>query len=72
MTGNQGVGGQDSTDAPSAASAVAASSRTGQPTVAQYAVQRLAALGIEHVFGVPGDYAFDSAAEAVNGSGQVS
>lgn len=38
----------------------------GQPSVAQYAVQRLAALGIEHVFGVPGDYAFafDTAIEA--------
>ncbi len=28
------------------------------PTVAQYVVQRLAALGIRHVFGVPGDYSF--------------
>jgi len=27
-------------------------------TVAQYAVRRLAALGITHAFGVPGDYAF--------------
>lgn len=29
-----------------------------QLTVAQYVVQRLAALGIKHVFGVPGDYSF--------------
>jgi hypothetical protein len=28
------------------------------PTVAQYVVARLAALGVRHVFGVPGDYAF--------------
>jgi indolepyruvate decarboxylase len=28
------------------------------PTVAEYVVQQLAALGIKHVFGVPGDYAF--------------
>ena len=28
------------------------------PSVVEYVVQRLAALGIEHVFGVPGDYAF--------------
>ena len=28
------------------------------PTVAEYVVDRLAHLGIEHVFGVPGDYAF--------------
>lgn len=37
-----------------------------KPTVAEYVVQRLAALGIEHVFGVPGDYAFglDNAIEA--------
>lgn len=28
------------------------------PTVAEYAVARLAALGISHVFGVPGDYSF--------------
>lgn len=35
-------------------------------TVAEYAVERLAALGIDHVFGVPGDYAFgwDNAIEA--------
>jgi indolepyruvate decarboxylase len=41
-----------------APAAVAAAGPTAQPTVAEYAVQRLAALGIEHVFGVPGDYAF--------------
>ncbi|RDI68410.1 indolepyruvate decarboxylase [Nocardia pseudobrasiliensis] len=36
------------------------------PTVAEYAVARLADLGIEHVFGVPGDFAFglDNAIEA--------
>ncbi len=36
------------------------------PTVAEYVVRRLAALGIEHTFGVPGDYAFsfDDAIEA--------
>lgn len=28
------------------------------PTVAEYVVGRLASLGIEHVFGVPGDYSF--------------
>lgn len=28
------------------------------PTVAEYVVGRIASLGIEHVFGVPGDYAF--------------
>ncbi|GAB4320217.1 MAG: alpha-keto acid decarboxylase family protein [Geminocystis sp.] len=28
------------------------------PTTAEYAVQRLADLGIRHVFGLPGDYAF--------------
>jgi hypothetical protein len=28
------------------------------PTVAQYTLQRLAALGIDRIFGVPGDYAF--------------
>jgi indolepyruvate decarboxylase len=39
------------------------------PTVAQYTLQRLAALGIDRVFGVPGDYAFsvDDAAEFVDG-----
>jgi indolepyruvate decarboxylase len=39
------------------------------PTVAQYTLQRLAALGIDRVFGVPGDYAFsvDDAVEAVDG-----
>jgi indolepyruvate decarboxylase len=34
------------------------SGQAHQPTVAEYVVERLAALGIEHVFGVPGDYAF--------------
>lgn len=28
------------------------------PTVAEYTLQRLAALGIDTIFGVPGDYAF--------------
>ena len=28
------------------------------PTVAEYTLRRLAALGIDKVFGVPGDYAF--------------
>lgn len=39
------------------------------PTVAQYTLQRLAALGIDKVFGVPGDYAFsvNDAAEVVKG-----
>ena len=36
------------------------------PTVAEYAVMRLSELGIDRVFGVPGDYAFpiDDAIEA--------
>lgn len=40
-----------------------------QPTVAQYALARLAQLGIDRIFGVPGDYAFaiDDAAEKVPG-----
>jgi indolepyruvate decarboxylase len=39
------------------------------PTVAQYTLQRLAALGIDKVFGVPGDYAFsvNDAVETVDG-----
>ena len=39
------------------------------PTVAQYALQRLRALGIDKVFGVPGDYAFsvDDAVETIDG-----
>jgi indolepyruvate decarboxylase len=39
------------------------------PTVAEYTLQRLAALGIDRVFGVPGDYAFsvDDAVEHVDG-----
>jgi indolepyruvate decarboxylase len=39
------------------------------PTVAQYVLTRLSQLGIEKVFGVPGDYAFsiDDAAEKVPG-----
>lgn len=38
-----------------------------QPTVAAYTLARLAALGIDRVFGVPGDYAFsvDDAVETV-------
>ena len=44
-----------------------------QPTVAQYTLTRLAALGIDKVFGVPGDYAFsvDNAVETVDGLGWV-
>ena len=40
-----------------------------QLTVALYALQRLAQLGIDRIFGVPGDYAFaiDDAAEHVDG-----
>ena len=40
-----------------------------QLTVAQYTLQRLAQLGIDRIFGVPGDYAFaiDDAAEHVDG-----
>jgi indolepyruvate decarboxylase len=39
------------------------------PTVAQYTLRRLAALGIDKVFGVPGDYAFsvDDAVETIDG-----
>lgn len=35
-----------------------AGSSAVNPTVAEYVVQQLAALGIKHIFGVPGDYAF--------------
>ncbi len=40
-----------------------------QPTVAAYTLSRLAALGIDKVFGVPGDYAFsvDDAVETIDG-----
>ena len=40
-----------------------------QPTVTEYTLARLAALGIEKVFGVPGDYAFsvNDAVEVVDG-----
>lgn len=43
------------------------------PTVAEYTLQRLAALGIDKVFGVPGDYAFavDDAVEQVDTLGWV-
>lgn len=39
------------------------------PSVVDYVVQRLAALGIQHVFGVPGDFAFpiDIAVEDLDG-----
>jgi indolepyruvate decarboxylase len=39
------------------------------PTVAQYTLSRLSQLGIDRIFGVPGDYAFsiDNAAEQVEG-----
>lgn len=38
------------------------------PTVAEYALRRLAALGIDQIFGVPGDYSFaiDDAVEVVD------
>lgn len=40
-----------------------------QPTIAQYALTRLSQLGIDKIFGVPGDYAFsiDDAAEICPG-----
>ena len=40
-----------------------------QPTVAEYTLTRLAALGIDKVFGVPGDYAFtvNNAVEVIDG-----
>ena len=40
-----------------------------RPTVAQYALSRISQLGIDRIFGVPGDYAFsiDDAAEQVPG-----
>lgn len=40
-----------------------------QPTVAEYVLRRLSTLGIDRVFGVPGDYAFsiDDAVEVVDG-----
>jgi indolepyruvate decarboxylase len=43
------------------------------PSVAEYTLRRLAALGIDRVFGVPGDYAFsvDDAVEQVDGLGWV-
>lgn len=42
---------------------------TSQPTVAEYVLTRLAQLGIDRIFGVPGDYAFsiDDAVEEVPG-----
>lgn len=44
-------------------------SPSSNPPVAEYVLRRLAALGIEKVFGVPGDYAFsvNNAAEVVEG-----
>ena len=44
-------------------------SPSSNPTIAEYVLRRLAALGIEKVFGVPGDYAFsvNNAAEVVEG-----
>ena len=41
----------------------------GQPSVAEYTLSRIAALGIDRAFGVPGDYAFpiDNAVEVVPG-----
>lgn len=44
-------------------------STTSNPLVAEYVVQRLAALGIKHAFGVPGDYSFpiDIAIETCDG-----
>ena len=49
-----------------AAAASGGAAQAGTLTVAEYVVERLAALGIEHVFGVPGDYTFpfDNAIEA--------
>ena len=41
------------------------------PTVAEYVVQRLADLGIERVFGVPGDYTFPFD-DAIDASDKVS
>lgn len=40
-----------------------------RPTVAKYLIQRLKALGIDHAFGVPGDYSFpiDNAVESCAG-----
>ena len=40
-----------------------------QPTVAEYTLTRLSQLGIDRVFGVPGDYAFsvNDAVEVVDG-----
>jgi len=40
-----------------------------QPPVAEYVLQRIAQLGIDKIFGVPGDYAFsiDDAVEVVSG-----
>jgi indolepyruvate decarboxylase len=32
--------------------------KRANPTVAEYAVDRIAALGIRHVFGLPGDFSF--------------
>jgi indolepyruvate decarboxylase len=48
---------------------VTSTSTNSNPSIAEYVVQRLAALGIKHVFGVPGDYAFpfDDAIEAYGG-----
>lgn len=44
-------------------------STSSNPPVAEYVLRRLSALGIEKVFGVPGDYAFsvNNAAEVVEG-----
>jgi len=44
-------------------------STNGNPPVAEYVVQRLAALGIKYAFGVPGDFAFpiDKAIEKCEG-----
>ncbi len=55
---------------PTVVDVTAASAQTGAMTVAQYAVERLAALGIKHVFGVPGDYAF-AFDQAIEASGRV-
>ena len=53
----------------SAASGEQMGSTSAKQTVAEYVVQQLAALGIKHVFGVPGDYAFpiDLAVERYEG-----
>jgi len=56
-------------DGVSAVNSGEATPTNDQTTVAEYVVKRLAALGIKHVFGVPGDYSFpiDIAIEKYDG-----